>query len=127
MASRMHVQATAAQQEAASSFQLCIASALQAGDLSSAVAAAEETVACLGNADRQTAAEALLTAQSCRAVADMEAIYQAAAPPQARLTGSHCLQSTLHDCSANHVSLSLLVSTTDWSLHRTCHVASKLL
>lgn len=53
--------------------------------MSTAVAAAEQTVACLGNTDGQKAAEALLMAQSCRAVTDLEALYQSAAGPQASI------------------------------------------
>ncbi len=51
------------------------------------MAAAEQIVACLGNADGQKAAEALLMAQSCRAVTDLEALYQSAAGPQASMLG----------------------------------------
>jgi len=54
------------------------------------VAAAEQIVACLGNADGQKAAEALLMAQSCRAVTDLEALYQSAARPQASSLQAPC-------------------------------------
>ena len=77
-------QAEAGRQAAVSSFQACIVSALQAGEVATAVTAAEQVVACLGNADGQKAADALLMAQSCRGVLDMEGVYRAAADPQAR-------------------------------------------
>ncbi|DBA87841.1 TPA: hypothetical protein ACH3X1_004837 [Trebouxia sp. C0004] len=77
-------QASEARQAAISSFQACSVSALQAGEVATALAAAEQLVACLGNADGQKAAEALLMAQSCRAVTDLEALYQSAAGPQAQ-------------------------------------------
>ena len=80
----VHVQAEEGRQAAVSSFQACIASALQAGEVATAVTAAEQVVACLGNADGQKAADALLMAQSCRGVLDMEGVYRAAADPQAR-------------------------------------------
>ena len=87
VAKRWHVrmQAWEARQAAISSFQACSVNALQAGDMATAVAAAEQTVACLGNADGQKAAEALLMAQSCRAVTDLEALYQSAAGLQASM------------------------------------------
>ena len=64
------------------SLQACIASALEAGGLQAAITAAELVVATLGNLDAQQVAEALLLAQSCRAVMQMEAIYSIAAAPQ---------------------------------------------
>ena len=81
----VHTQAWEARQAAISSFRACGVSALQAGEMATAVATAEQIVACLGNADGQKAAEALLMAQSCRAVTDLEALYQSAAGPQASI------------------------------------------
>lgn len=79
-----YAQAEEGRQAAVSSFQACVVSALQAGEVATAVTAAEQVVACLGNADGQKAADALLMAQSYRGVLDMEGVYRAAADPQAR-------------------------------------------
>ena len=76
------VQAQEVQRAAPSSLQACITTAVQAGKGSTAVAAAEEVAACLGRLDAQAAAEAILMAQSARAVEDLEALYREAAGPQ---------------------------------------------
>lgn len=70
------------QRAAPSSLQACITTAVQAGKASTAVAAAEEVAACLGRLDALAAAEAILMAQSARAVEDLEALYREAAGPQ---------------------------------------------
>lgn len=57
--------------------------------------AAEQIVACMGIADGQKAAEALLMAQSCRAVTDLEALYQSAARPQASSLQAPCFLGVL--------------------------------
>ena len=69
-------------QAAVSSFQVCIATAVQASQLATAVEAAEAVMECLGTSDSQAAAEALLMAQSCQAVTIMTDAYKAAAPAQ---------------------------------------------
>lgn len=77
-----------------SSLQACIASALKAGELPAAITAAELVLGCLGMTDTQQATEALLLAQGCQAVLQMEAIYLLAAAPQVRqenLFGSESL------------------------------------
>lgn len=71
-----------AQQAAVASLQACISSAIQAGQTATAVAAAEQIAACSGNTNAQAAVEALLMAQSARAVAEMEILFQNAAAPQ---------------------------------------------
>lgn len=100
----VHAQAEEGRQAAVSSFQACIVSALQAGEVATAVAAAEQVVACLGNANGQKAADALLMAQSCRSVLDMEEVYHAAADPQARM----CLIACHH--VSHHAAWSVLSS-----------------
>lgn len=89
---RWHVntQAWEARQAGILSFQACGVSAIQAGEVATAVEAAEQIVACMGIADGQKAAEALLMAQSCRAVTDLEALYQSAAQPQASSLQAPC-------------------------------------
>lgn len=67
---------------ATTSLQACIASALEAGALQTAITAAELVVSYLGSTDPQQAAEALLLAQSCQAVLQMEACCDQAAAPQ---------------------------------------------
>ena len=67
---------------ATTSLQACIASALKAGEPQTATTAAELVLSYLGSTDRQQAAEALLLAQSCQAVLQMEACYDQTASPQ---------------------------------------------
>ena len=79
---KLFLQEANTRQLAVSTLQACVASALEAGELQTAITAAELVVACLGNTDAQHAAEALLLAQSCWAVMPMEATYTLAAAPQ---------------------------------------------
>lgn len=76
------MQAQEVQKAAVCSLQACITTAVQAGKASTAVAAAEQVAACLGRSEAQAAAEAILMAQSARAVGDLEALYRDAAAPQ---------------------------------------------
>ncbi|KAL3130482.1 hypothetical protein ABBQ38_008299 [Trebouxia sp. C0009 RCD-2024] len=78
------VKAQEVQKAAVCSLQACITTAVQAGKASTAVAAAEQVAACLGRSEAQAAAEAILMAQSARAVGDLEALYRDAAAPQAQ-------------------------------------------
>lgn len=76
------MQAQEVRTTAVSSLQACISTAVQAGNTSTAVAAAELVAACLGKSDAQAAAEAILIAQSAAAAGDLEALYRDAAGPQ---------------------------------------------
>ena len=85
------MQAQEARKAAVSSLQACITTAVQAGTRNTAVAAAELVAACSGKSDAQSAAEAILMAQSAAAAGDLEALYRDAAGPQV----GHCLVMTV--------------------------------